>query len=152
MARFRQDAAGRRRACARDGEIFRNPRLAASYRAIAKDGPDAFYRGPIAEAIAAASKQHGGYMTEKDLADHTSDWVDPVSTNYRGYDVWELPPNGQGIAALEMLNILEQHDLKKRGTTRPTTCICSSKPRSSPSPIGRSSTPIPPSANCRPRS
>ena len=97
------------------GEIFRNPRLAANYRLISKDGPDAFYRGPIAEAIAAASKQHGGYMTEKDLADHTTDWVEPVSTNYRGYDVWELPPNGQGIAALEMLNILEQHDLKKMG-------------------------------------
>jgi gamma-glutamyltranspeptidase/glutathione hydrolase len=99
----------------REGEVFRNRNLAASYRAIAKDGPDAFYRGPIAKAIAAASQQHGGYMTEKDLADHTTDWVDPVSTNYRGYDVWELPPNGQGIAALEMLNILEQHDLKALG-------------------------------------
>jgi gamma-glutamyltranspeptidase/glutathione hydrolase len=97
------------------GEIFRNPRLAASYRAIAKDGPDAYYRGAIATTIATASKQHGGYMTEKDLADHTSDWVDPVSTSYRGYDVWEPPPNGQGIAALEMLNILEQHDLKSLG-------------------------------------
>lgn len=98
-----------------EGEVFRNPHLAASYHAIAKEGPDAFYRGAIAQAIAAASKQYGGYLTEKDLADHTSDWVDPVSTNYRGYDVWELPPNGQGIAALQMLNILEQHDLKALG-------------------------------------
>ncbi len=98
-----------------EGELFRNPFLAASYKAIAKDGPDAYYRGPIAQQIASYSASHGGYMTLKDLADHRSEWVEPVSTNYRGYDVWELPPNGQGIAALQMLNLIEPHDVRKMG-------------------------------------
>ncbi len=98
-----------------EGEIFRNPYLAASYRAIAKDGPAAYYRGPIAEQIASYSAANGGYLTLKDLADHHSDWVEPVSTNYRGYDVWELPPNGQGIAALQMLNLIEPYDVRKMG-------------------------------------
>lgn len=98
-----------------EGQIFRNPYLAASYRAIAKEGPAAFYRGSIARQIAAYSEAHGGYMTLKDLAAHHSDWVEPVSTNYRGYDVWELPPNGQGIAALQMLNLIEPHDVRKMG-------------------------------------
>jgi gamma-glutamyltranspeptidase/glutathione hydrolase len=98
-----------------EGQIFRNPCLAASYRAIAKEGPAAFYRGSIARQIAAYSEAHGGYMTLKDLAAHHSDWVEPVSTNYRGYDVWELPPNGQGIAALQMLNLIEPHDVRKMG-------------------------------------
>ena len=98
-----------------EGELFRNPYLAASYKAIAKDGPDAFYRGSIAQQIASYSASHGGYMTLKDLADHRSEWVEPVSTNYRGYDVWELPPNGQGIAALQMLNLIEPHDVRKMG-------------------------------------
>jgi gamma-glutamyltranspeptidase/glutathione hydrolase len=97
------------------GEIFRNPYLAASYRAIAKDGRDAFYKGKIAQQIVSYSDAHGGYMSLKDLADHHSDWVEPVSTNYRGYDVWELPPNGQGIAALQMLNLIEPHDVRKMG-------------------------------------
>lgn len=97
------------------GEIFRNPYLAASYRAIAKDGPDAFYKGPIAQQIVSYSDAHGGYMSLKDLADHHSDWVEPVSTNYRGYEVWELPPNGQGIAALQMLNLIEPYDVRKMG-------------------------------------
>jgi gamma-glutamyltranspeptidase/glutathione hydrolase len=101
------------------GELFRNPFLAQSYRAIAKDGRDAFYRGSIAHQIADASQQLGGYMTLKDLADHHSDWVDPVSTNYRGYDIWELPPNGQGIAALQMLNLLETYDIRKMGPGSP---------------------------------
>ncbi|MBI1902950.1 MAG: gamma-glutamyltransferase [Planctomycetia bacterium] len=99
----------------RAGDIFRNPYLARSYRAIAKDGAAGFYKGSIARQIAAASASLEGFMTEKDLADHTADWVEPVSTNYRGYDVWELPPNGQGIAALQMLNILEGYDLKSMG-------------------------------------
>lgn len=103
----------------REGEVMRLPQLAASYQAIAADGPDAFYRGELAKKIVAASKELGGYFSLKDFADHTSDWIDPVSTNYRGYDVWELPPNGQGIAALEMLNILEQHDLRKMGHNSP---------------------------------
>jgi gamma-glutamyltranspeptidase/glutathione hydrolase len=98
-----------------EGQIFRNPYLAASYRAIAKEGPAAFYRGAIAKQIADSSEALGGYMTLKDLADHHSDWVEPVSTNYRGYDVWELPPNGQGIAALQMLNLIEPHDVRSMG-------------------------------------
>jgi gamma-glutamyltranspeptidase/glutathione hydrolase len=98
-----------------EGEIFRNPRLAASYRAIANGGPAAFYTGSIAQKIVSFSDANGGYLTLKDLADHHSDWVDPVSTNYRGYDVWELPPNGQGISALQMLNLIEPHDVRKMG-------------------------------------
>jgi gamma-glutamyltranspeptidase / glutathione hydrolase len=98
-----------------EGELFRNPRLAASYRAIAKDGPAAFYTGPIGQKIVSFSDAHGGYLSLKDLADHHSDWVEPVSTNYRGYDVWELPPNGQGIAALQILNLIEPYDVRKMG-------------------------------------
>ena len=102
-----------------EGEIFRNPRLAASYRAVAKGGCEAFYRGPIAQQIVAFSERNGGYFSLRDFADHKNDWVEPVSTNYRGYDVWELPPNGQGIAALEMLNLLEGYDLKSLGPGHP---------------------------------
>jgi gamma-glutamyltranspeptidase/glutathione hydrolase len=97
------------------GEVMKNARLAASYRLLAERGPDAFYLGPIAEQIVAFSERNGGYFSLRDFAEHTSDWVEPVSTNYRGYDVWELPPNGQGIAALEMLNILERHDVNRFG-------------------------------------
>ena len=99
----------------REGEIFRNPSLANSYRAIAHGGRDAFYKGSIARQIVDFSNDHGGYFSMKDFADHTSQWVNPVSTNYRGYDVWELPPNGKGIAALEMLNVIEGFDVKKMG-------------------------------------
>ena len=98
-----------------EGQIFRNPYLAASYRAIAQEGPAALYRGKIAQQIASYSESHGGYMTLKDLADHHSDWVDPVSTTYRGYEIWELPPNGQGIAALQMLNLIEPYDVREMG-------------------------------------
>ncbi|MBI5915410.1 MAG: gamma-glutamyltransferase [Bacteroidetes bacterium] len=97
------------------GEIFKNPRLANTLRKIAKGGRDAFYKGEIARTIADFMKQQGGFLSYEDLAGHTSNWVEPVSTNYRGYDVWEIPPNGQGIAALQMLNILEGYDLKKFG-------------------------------------
>ena len=97
------------------GDIFRNPSLAATLKLIARNGPQAFYRGPIADAVVTYSHSVGGLFDHKDFADHTSTWVDPVSTNYRGYDVWELPPNGQGIAALQMLNLLEPHDLKQMG-------------------------------------
>jgi gamma-glutamyltranspeptidase/glutathione hydrolase len=97
------------------GAIFKNPGLARSLRAIAQGGRDAFYRGPLADAIVAYSGQVGGLFSKKDFEDHASTWVDPVSTNYRGYDVWELPPNGQGIAALQMLNLLERYDLKSLG-------------------------------------
>ena len=99
----------------RKGEVFKNPGLANSLEKIANGGRDAFYRGDIARTIAAYMQRNGGFLSEKDLVDHTSEWVEPVSTHYRGYDVWELPPNGQGIAALQMLNILEAYDLKKMG-------------------------------------
>ncbi|MFA4947376.1 MAG: gamma-glutamyltransferase [Candidatus Krumholzibacteriia bacterium] len=97
------------------GEIFRNPDLARTYRILAEKGRDAFYRGELARTIDAFSQRIGGYLRLRDLEDHSSTWVEPVSTNYRGYDVWELPPNGQGIAALQILNILEGYDLAKLG-------------------------------------
>ncbi len=101
------------------GETFRNPRLAASYRLIAEHGPDAFYRGPIAVTIVDFSRANGGYFELRDFADHQSDWVQPLTTVYRGYEVWELPPNGQGIAVLEMLNLLEGYDLAVLGPGDP---------------------------------
>lgn len=101
------------------GEIVSLPELAQSYRLIAEVGRDAFYRGAIASEIDRFSRANGGYLTADDLARHTSEWIDPVSTSYRGYDVWELPPNGQGIAALQMLNILEPYNLKKLGPKSP---------------------------------
>ncbi len=97
----------------RPGDVFKNPNLAKSYRAIAKSGRDGFYKGVIAEGIVAYSDKHGGLFSMKDFLDHKSTWVDPVSTNYRGYEVWEIPPPGQGIAVLEMLNILEGYDVAK---------------------------------------
>jgi gamma-glutamyltranspeptidase/glutathione hydrolase len=97
------------------GEIFKNPYLANTLETISKDGRDAFYQGDIAKTIAKYMKEQGGFLSYEDLAKHKSEWVDPVSTNYRGYDVWELPPNGQGIAALQILNILEGYDLKSMG-------------------------------------
>lgn len=95
------------------GDVFKNPYLANTYRKIAEGGRDAYYKGDIAKTIAAFIKEQGGFLTEEDFANHRSEWVDPVSTNYRGYDVWELPPNGQGIAALQMLNILEGYDFSE---------------------------------------
>ncbi len=97
------------------GEIFRNPAFANTLSLIAKDGRDAFYKGEIAKTIDKYMKEHNGFLSYEDLASHTSEWVAPLSTNYRGYDVWELPPNGQGIAALQMLNILEQYDIASLG-------------------------------------
>jgi gamma-glutamyltranspeptidase/glutathione hydrolase len=99
----------------RKGEIFRNPQLANTLAAIAAGGRDAFYKGEIAQRIEKYMRANGGYLTAADLAAHRSEWVEPVSTNYRGYDVWELPPNTQGVAALQMLNILEPYDLKSMG-------------------------------------
>jgi len=103
----------------KEGEIFRNPALADTLAALAAGGRDVFYRGAIADQIDAFMRAHGGYLRKIDLAQHTSTWVDPVSVNYRGYDVYELPPNGQGIAALQMLNILEGYDLKALGYNSP---------------------------------
>ena len=97
----------------REGEIFKNPRLANTYEKLAERGRDEFYKGEIARKIDAYMKENGGFLSYEDLAKHSSTWVEPVSTNYRGYDVWELPPNGQGIAALQMLNILEQYDFSQ---------------------------------------
>jgi gamma-glutamyltranspeptidase/glutathione hydrolase len=102
-----------------EGEIFKNPNLVRSYRLIAQEGRDAFYNGEIARKIVEFSEKNGGYFSMRDFAEHRSDWLDPVSTNYRGYDVWELPPNGQGIAVLEILNVLEAYDLKSMGPTSP---------------------------------
>ena len=99
----------------RKGDVFKNPRLADTYERIAKGGRDAFYEGDVARTIAAYMERNGGFLTYEDLAAHHGEWVDPVSTNYRGYDVWELPPNGQGIAALQMLNILEGYDIAAMG-------------------------------------
>ena len=95
------------------GEIFRNPQLANTLDKIAKAGRDAFYKGDIARAIDAFMKKNGGFLSYRDMSEHSSEWLEPVSVNYRGYDVWELPPNGQGIAALQMLNILEGFDFSK---------------------------------------
>ncbi len=97
------------------GEVFKNPNLADTLERIAQGGRDAFYKGDIARTIDAFMKRVGGFLSYQDLADHQSEWVEPVSTDYRGYTVWELPPNGQGIAALQILNILEGYDIKGMG-------------------------------------
>ncbi|MDA3905098.1 MAG: gamma-glutamyltransferase [Bacteroidales bacterium] len=97
------------------GEIFKNPRLAKTFEAIAKGGRDAFYKGEIAQKIVDYVKEQGGFLSLRDFEDHHSDWVEPINVNYRGYDVWELPPNGQGTAALQMLNILENYDIASMG-------------------------------------
>jgi len=99
----------------RTGDLFRNPNLANTYRQIAAGGRDAFYRGDIAARIDAYMAAQGGFLSAADLAAHTSTWVAPVSTSYRGYDVFELPPNGQGMVALQMLNILEGFDIRGMG-------------------------------------
>ncbi|WP_241092978.1 gamma-glutamyltransferase [Xanthomonas bonasiae] len=97
----------------RKGELWKNPNLANTLQQIADGGRDAFYKGPIARTIDAYFKANGGFLSYDDLASHHGEWVEPVSSNYRGYDVWELPPNSQGIAALQMLNILEGYDFSK---------------------------------------
>ncbi|HJT77449.1 MAG TPA: gamma-glutamyltransferase [Gemmataceae bacterium] len=99
----------------RAGDVFRNPGLARCYREIAAGGRDAFYRGRIAQEIVTFSGQTGGLFTAQDFADHTSTWVEPVSTTYRGHRVWEIPPPGQGITTLQMLNLLEGYDLAGMG-------------------------------------
>lgn len=94
------------------GDIFKNPYLANTYKKLAKEGRDAFYKGEIAVTVSNFMKEQGGFLSMEDLEAHTSTWVDPISTNYRGYDIWELPPNGQGLATLQMLNILEGFDFE----------------------------------------
>ena len=103
------------------GDIFRNSALAKTLRLIAEKGRDAFYRGEVADKIDEFMRANGGFLRKTDFEKHTSTWVEPVSTNYRGYDVFELPPNGQGIAALQMLNILEGFDLRAMGRNAPET-------------------------------
>ena len=103
----------------KEGQIWKNPTLAKTLETIAKGGRDAFYKGEIAHTIADYMQQQGGFLAYEDLASHKGQWVEPVSTNYRGYDVWELPPNGQGIAALQILNLLEPFDLAKMGFDSP---------------------------------
>jgi len=99
----------------RSGDILRQPELARTYRTLAREGRDAFYRGPLARSITEYVQRCGGVLSMEDMQQHHSDWVAPISTNYRGYDVYEFPPNTQGIAALEMLNIIEGYDLKSLG-------------------------------------
>ncbi len=126
-----------------EGQIMRNPRLAATLRKIAELGASEFYTGSIADEIDRYSAaQDGGLLRKADLAGHKNDWVDPVSTNYRGYDVWELPPNGQGISVLQILNMLEPYDIKSLAGERQPRRICLSKPKSWPMPIALVSMPI----------
>lgn len=101
------------------GQLFKNPYLANTLELIANEGRDVFYKGEIAQKIVNYMQEQGGFLTMKDFEDHHSDWVEPISTNYRGYDVWELPPNGQGTAVLQMLNILELHDVASMGFGSP---------------------------------
>jgi gamma-glutamyltranspeptidase / glutathione hydrolase len=96
-------------------QLFRNPALATTLERIASNGRDGFYKGETAQRIDSFLREHGGFLSSRDLAEHKSEWVEPVSTNYRGYDIWELPPNTQGIAVLQMLNILEGYDLRRFG-------------------------------------
>ncbi|MGL5839754.1 MAG: gamma-glutamyltransferase [Sphingorhabdus sp.] len=102
-----------------EGALFRNPDLARTLKTIAEKGRDAFYKGELAVAMDGYFQRIGAPHRASDFANHKSEWVDPVSTNYRGYDVWELPPNGQGVAALQILNILEGYDLKSMGRGSP---------------------------------
>lgn len=95
------------------GDLYKNTRLAATLQKIANGGRDEFYKGSLARDIDAYMKKNGGFLSYRDMAEHTSTWIEPVSTTYRGYRVWELPPNGQGIAVLQMLNILEGYDFSK---------------------------------------
>ncbi|WP_299002509.1 gamma-glutamyltransferase [uncultured Shewanella sp.] len=97
------------------GTLFKNPHLANTLKHIAKYGRNGFYKGDIAKTISRYMKDNGGFLNEEDLSQHKSEWVTPISTHYRGFDVWELPPNGQGIAVLQILNMLEQHDISRMG-------------------------------------
>jgi gamma-glutamyltranspeptidase/glutathione hydrolase len=102
------------------GEVFRNPYLAATLEKISgENGRDVFYKGEIARTIVDYVREQGGFLSMRDFEDHHSDWVEPISTNYRGYDIWELPPNGQGTAALQILNILENYNIKAMGFGSP---------------------------------
>lgn len=101
------------------GQVFKNPYLARTLSLIAENGRDVFYSGEISRTIEQFIKSQGGFLTYDDMSHHTSEWIEPVSANYRGYDIWELPPNTQGIAALQMLKILEGYDIKAMGFGSP---------------------------------
>lgn len=101
------------------GQFFFNKDLAQTYRRIAREGISAFYEGEICDAIVHTSNRLQGFLSHRDLKDHTTTWVEPISTNYRGYKVYELPPNGQGLTALEMLNILEGYDVRRLAQNGP---------------------------------
>src|SRR3982075_1182623 len=103
------------------GDVFKNPALAKTLRLIGEKGRDAFYKGEIADKIDKFMQENGGFLRKVDFEKHVSTWVDPVSTNYRGYDLFELPPNGQGIATLQILNILEGFELRAMGRNSPET-------------------------------
>ena len=105
----------------REGEVIRLPELAKTLRAIASGGPDAFYKGELAGKISSFVQEQGGWLSTQDLADHTSTWDEPISTDYRGVTCWECPPNGQGLAALQALNIAEGFDIKGMGFQSPDT-------------------------------
>ncbi len=117
-ATFLLEKNGKRRA-PHVGEIMTNRQLARTYQRLAEHGADEFYSGEIAKQIVAYSERVGGYFSLRDFVEHKSEWIEPVGTNYRGYDVWELPPPGQGISALQMLNILEKYDLRSYGAGSP---------------------------------
>ena len=107
----------------RAGEVFRNPDLAGSLRRIAERGRDGYYTGPTADAILAISKEQGGTFTAADLAEYQPEWVTPMKTTYRGWNVYEIGPNTQGIAALMMLNLMERYpDRRSTASTAPTPC------------------------------
>ena len=95
------------------GDVFRNPNLAATYKQLAKQGLPSFYTGSIADKIVQFSNSNNGYFAKEDFTNHSNEWVEPLSTNYRGYDVWQIPPNGQGLAVLQMLNVLNQFPIAK---------------------------------------
>ena len=107
---FTKDGAGPNK-----GQLWTNPNLADTYSALATGGRDAFYKGDIAKLIGRYMAAHGGFLSASDLARHKGEWVEPISSNYRGYDVWELPPNGQGLAALQILEVMERFDVRKMG-------------------------------------
>ena len=115
------------------GELFRNPDLAKTYRAIASRGRAGFYEGDVAKRMVAYSQRLGGTMSMEDLKKFSSEWVEPISTTYRGWTVYEIPPNGSGIAALAMLNLMENFPLSETGhNSARAHCTHSSKPRSLP--------------------
>lgn len=104
----------------REGEIMHMPNLAKTFRLLAAHGKDGFYRGEVSKAIVDLIQAEGGLMTADDLANHTSEFVDPISTEYRGVKIWEIPPNGQGIVALMSLNMLTNFDVAALRASSPT--------------------------------